>query len=321
MSDRFEIAHVSLIADAPGPHLLVTGGVHGDEFEPMAAIRRLIRKFTGSDAKLPLRAGRLTLIPVVNEAAFVRGTRTAPDELDLARVCPGNPAGSVTERTAHALSQWIRSADYYIDLHSGGTAFSVLPLAGYMLHASARVLDWQRKLARAFNLPIVWGTAGALEGRSLSVARDADVPAIYAEYHGSGVCDDEGVEAYFNGCLNVMGLLEMIDRLDVPGRVRLRVEDPRPESGHMQVCHPAPITGFFEPTVTLGQTIEAGTLFGIVTDATASAAHEIRADRTGIVLVLRTFSRVLAGESVGVILEATDRGPAEPGKRRLGSRQ
>ncbi|MCH8241205.1 MAG: succinylglutamate desuccinylase/aspartoacylase family protein [Planctomycetes bacterium] len=25
-----------------GPHLLITGGVHGDEFEPMAAIRRLI---------------------------------------------------------------------------------------------------------------------------------------------------------------------------------------------------------------------------------------------------------------------------------------
>ena len=26
----------------PGPHLLITGGVHGDEWEPMVAIRRLI---------------------------------------------------------------------------------------------------------------------------------------------------------------------------------------------------------------------------------------------------------------------------------------
>ena len=25
-----------------GKHLLITGGVHGDEFEPMAAIRRVI---------------------------------------------------------------------------------------------------------------------------------------------------------------------------------------------------------------------------------------------------------------------------------------
>ena len=28
----------------PGPHVLITGGVHGDEFEPMAAIRRLIHR-------------------------------------------------------------------------------------------------------------------------------------------------------------------------------------------------------------------------------------------------------------------------------------
>jgi hypothetical protein len=31
----------------------------------------------------------------------------------------------------------IRSADYYIDLHTGGTEFSIYPLAGYMLHPNA----------------------------------------------------------------------------------------------------------------------------------------------------------------------------------------
>ena len=30
-----------------GPHLLITGGVHGDEFEPIVAIRRLISIFSG----------------------------------------------------------------------------------------------------------------------------------------------------------------------------------------------------------------------------------------------------------------------------------
>ena len=73
-------------ATEPGPHLLITGGVHGDEFEPMAAIRRLIG---------PLRAGRIrgrvTLVPVVNEPAFRRGQRTAEDGLDLARTLPGRP--------------------------------------------------------------------------------------------------------------------------------------------------------------------------------------------------------------------------------------
>ncbi len=303
MSGKTEIPRVRLSARAPGPHLLVTGGVHGDEFEPMAAIRRLIRNFTAGDANSRLKRGTLTLVPVVNEAAFLRGARTAEDGLDLARVCPGKPDGTVTERTAHALSELIRSADFYVDLHSGGTAFSVLPMSGYMLHADAQVLDWQRRMAEAINLPIVWGTASTLEGRSLSVARDARVPAIYAEYHGSGLCDSEGVDAYFHGCLNIMRLLKMIDLPAPTCRIELAIEDPRPDSGHMQICNPSPITGFFEPAVKLGQSVGAGDLLGTVTDSTGNTAHEVHSQLAGIVLVLRTCSRVAEGESVGVVLE------------------
>jgi predicted deacylase len=301
MPDKPEIKNVALSADAAGPHLLITGGVHGDEFEPMAAIRQLIGRCRAIDADIRLCRGSLTLVPVVNEAAFLRGARIAEDGLDLARVCPGDPAGSVTQRTAHALSEMIRAADYYIDLHSGGTQFSVLPMTGYTLHSDAQVLDQQRNMARAFNLPIAWGTANNLEGRSLSVARDANVPAIYAEYLGSGLCNVEGVGAYVNGCLNVMRLLKMIDGAVSPCRVELAVEDPRPDSGHMQVCNPAPVTGFFEPAVKLGQHVDSGARLGTVSDATTT--HEIRSQQTGIVLVLRTFSRVMKGESVGVVLE------------------
>ena len=100
------------------PHLLVTAGVHGDEFEPMAAVRELIRAL---DPMRPRLRGRVTLAPVVNEAAFLRGQRTAEDGLDLARTCPGRADGTITERVAASLSQLIRAADYYIDLHTGGT--------------------------------------------------------------------------------------------------------------------------------------------------------------------------------------------------------
>src|SRR6185437_995270 len=119
-------------------------------------------------------------------------------------------AGSVTERVAHALSRLIRSADFYVDLHTGGTRLRVLPLVGYMLHPDLGVLDAQRRMARAFGLPIIWGTDPSLNGRSLSVARDARIPAIYAEYHGGGGYDPEGVGAYVSGCLNVLTELGMI---------------------------------------------------------------------------------------------------------------
>ncbi len=101
---------------------------------------------------------------MVNEAAFARGHRTADDNLDLARTCPGDPNGSITERIAHALSQLIRSADLYIDLHTGGAVMSVFPLSGYVLHRDPQVLGIQRRMAKAFNLPIVWGTSANWKG-------------------------------------------------------------------------------------------------------------------------------------------------------------
>jgi predicted deacylase len=176
-------------------------------------------------------------------------------------------------------------------------------MTGYCLHSDRGVLARQRAMARAFNQPIVWGTTPALEGRSLSVARDASVPAMYAEYGGGGRCDPRGVAAYVEGCLNVMALLEMIDA-DVPAcRVEHTVEDARAESGHMQICNPSPVSGYFEPAVELGQRVAAGEVLGTVMDVLGGASCEVRSQHTGIVLVLRTFPRVLAGESVGVVLE------------------
>jgi predicted deacylase len=287
----------------PGPRLLITGGVHGDEFEPIAAIRRLKHLFESHASSVSSFRGQLTLVPIVNENAFLRGHRCADDELDLARTCPGRSDGSITEQTAWALSNLIRTADFYIDLHTGGTELSVYPLSGYCMHADPRVLDAQRRMARAFNLPVIWGTDPNLQGRSLSVARDANVPAIYCEYLGAATCDPAGVEAYVDGCLHVMAELRMLDRPQPENQVRHIVENPAPQSGHMQICNPSPVAGYFETAVKPGDSIRPGDPIGTVFDLTEGSAHVIRSTQNGIVLVLRTFPRVHKGDSVGVILD------------------
>ena len=296
-----ELKRKEIVGTQRGPHLLITGGVHGDEFEPMAAVRQLMREVAADQLR-----GRLTLVPVVNEPAYLRGHRTAEDGLDLARTCPGRADGSVTERIAWALSNLIRSVNYYIDLHSGGTTLCVWPLAGYMLHPDAEVRKRQQQMATAFNLPVVWGTDCRLNGRSLSVARDARVPAIYAEYHGSGLCDPSGIRAYMEGCLNVLAVLDMIDRPLPPSRREYLVEDEREGSGHMQVCNPAPVTGFFQPHVQPGSQIDVGAPLGVICDVLGDRPITVPSRQRGIVVVLRTFSFVRESESLAVIME-TDR--------------
>ncbi|HUY92795.1 MAG TPA: succinylglutamate desuccinylase/aspartoacylase family protein [Pirellulales bacterium] len=295
----------SLAGEQDGPHLLVTAGVHGDECEPMEAVRRLYHRL----APEPLR-GRITLAPIVNEPAFRLRQRTAEDGLDLARTCPGRDDGSTTERIAAALSRLIRSADYYIDLHTGGALFDISPLAGYVLHADAAVLDRQRQMAEAFNLPIVWGTSGRLEGRSLSVARDAGVPAIYAEYGGGGGWNDGAIAAYAAGCLNVARWLNIVDHPNDASHVQYFVEDNRDQSGHLQIQHPAPAEGVFEPKVSLGQVVRYGQPLGVVTDIWGERVLEVPAAEDGLVLFLRVPPPVAAGDSLGGILPISQPGRA-----------
>lgn len=302
MANEVELPQIVCEGASGGPRLLITGGVHGDEFEPMAAIRRLAGRVTSETL-----AGTLTLAPVVNEPAFRRGSRTADDGLDLARVCPGDPLGSATQRIAHKLSELIRDADYYIDLHTGGSALSVYPLAGYMLHPDQQVREQQRAMARFFNLPLVWGTDPTLDGRSLSVARDANIPAIYVEYQGGGGCDAAGVEAMVEGCLNVMGYLEMLDRSPPPSRLVYDVQETHPESGFLQQSLPAPCSGFFETAVSLGDFVEEGQPIGWVVDATGRQRVAVPADKKGLVICLRTLPAVAVNDSLGYIIEIAEK--------------
>lgn len=276
--------------------MLITAGVHGDEYEPMVAVRTLIGRLERETLR-----GTVILAPVVNVSAFRLGERCGEDGLDLARTCPGRADGSITERVAHELSALIRGVDYYIDLHTGGARLRVWPMTGYTLHPNPDVLAVQRLMARAFGLPFIWGTDPDLPGRSLSIARQANVPAIYAEYQGGGEVDRAGVEAYVAGCLNVLaerGLRDGPEKSPPP----LVVENASAGSGHMQIRHPIPCDGLWEPKVQLGDKVTAGQALGTVSNVLGSEAIEAPAEQDGIVVVLRTCPSVRAGDSAGVVV-------------------
>ncbi|MBA4017675.1 MAG: succinylglutamate desuccinylase [Pirellula sp.] len=289
---------IEIVGATAGPKLLITGGVHGDEYEPMVACRKLAEML-----KPEALRGAVTVVPCVNVAAFERGMRTADDGLDLARTCPGKVDGRPTERVAHALSELIRAADYYIDLHTGGVAYELFPLAGYTLHRDPQILEAQRRMARAFNLPLVWGTSPNLDGRSLSVARDAGVPAIYAEYGGGSVCSAAGTAAYVDGCLNVLAEFGMLERVPPQNGVLYVKEDPRDGSGHLQLGHPAPRTGIFEACVALGDRVTQGDRLGTVTDVTGAAATDITANASGVLIMLPGLPRVVKDQATAMIVE------------------
>lgn len=282
--------------------LLITAGVHGDEFEPMLAVKQLI-KYLDALPEDQLQA-RITLVPIVNHSAFKLASRCGEDNLDLARVCPGDPEGSLTEKLAHQLSQLIRQSTHYIDLHGGGKVYHIHPLAGYMLHPSLQILEQQRRMAKAFGYPLVWGTSAALEGRSLSVARDANVPAIYVE-NGGGEYRESLVESYVQGCLRVMVQLECISGEKVKkSEVEsfLEIEEEFKNSGHLQAMMPAPTPGFFLAGVKVGERVKQGQLWGKIIHSDFEEETEVISDKEGLAFLLRAIPSVSQGDSLGGVL-------------------
>ena len=297
---RFNFDHIRYTftrGKAEGPHVLILAGVHGDEYEPMAAAAKL-------SGMMPdmLDSGMVSIVPIVNSSAFKNASRTAEDGLDLARTCPGKKDGTVTEVVAAEVSQLIASCDYLIDLHTGGTYYEIDPLCGYMLHRSADVLEKQRQMARAFNLKTVWGTSDKLEGRTLSVARDHNVPAIYTEYGGGGGFKKFVVNEYVQGCLNVLLMLGMTNGAPTATRVEYEVEDSREGSGHLQVMLPAAHDGFFEAEVSLGDFVAEGQPVGTISTPPEPQRFPVIADQSGMVFLLRAVPSVSKGDSLGGIL-------------------
>ena len=299
-----------MTASGDGPHLLIIAGVHGDEYEPIQAVRKL----TGHlQADSILQRGTLSLVAVVNEPAHQLDARCGPDNKDLARTCPGNPGGSITEKIASEISDFIGEADYLIDMHTGGKMYEIYPLSGYVLHTDQTILEKQRRMCQVFGLPVQWGTSPFLEGRTLSVARDAGVPAIYTEYGGGGPSRPEIVHALFRGCLNVLSDLNMISVANNdPTPVKYIIEDHRPDSGHLQILYPAPMAGELSHLVNMGERVTRHQPLARIACNEKNESVLIRAEEDGIVFLMNRQKEIGKGISTTGVLPIS-----KPGKIQL----
>lgn len=290
-----------------GPHLLITAGIHGDEYEPIHAVERFIDEMEKGSL---LKCGKLTLVSVVNEPAHQLDSRCGPDSKDLARTCPGDREGTVTEKIAEEISDLIRSADFFIDMHTGGKMYEIYPLSGYILHSDTIILEKQRRMSHVFGLPIQWGTSPDLDGRTLSVARDAGVPAIYTEYGGGGPSQPEIVEALYQGCMNVLVDLDMIqDQIEAPETPLYIVEDHRPDSGHLQILYPSPVPGRIDYLVSLGDMVHKGQSIVRITPWDGKEEVSIVSQEKGMVFLINRQVEIKEQVSTIGILPIT-----QPGK-------
>jgi predicted deacylase len=99
----------------PGPRLIVTGAVHGNETAGTKGIRRVLAEIDGSDIEI-LR-GSVTLVPVCNPLAYNNLRRMGDRNLNR-RLQPTATPQDNEDRIAGVLCKWLAEHDVLLDLHS-----------------------------------------------------------------------------------------------------------------------------------------------------------------------------------------------------------
>ncbi|MCC6791686.1 MAG: succinylglutamate desuccinylase/aspartoacylase family protein [Thermomicrobiales bacterium] len=272
----------------PGPTMVVLGGVHGDEYEGIDAVRQLFADLDPAEM-----AGAFVGAPVCNPPAFAAHSRTSPiDGLNLARVFPGRPDGSASERIAHAITtRVLDDADFLIDLHSSGSLMSMPLLVGYNL-ADDEAGRLSQRAARCFGVPVIWGHDGTSPGRSLSGPHERGVPWLYTESPSGGWLHAEVARIYAEGVRNVMRLLAILpEPVTEPAHAR-----ELSGRGDVDRSITAPAAGFLSNHIEPLDEVAAGDLLGTIRDLAGEPIAEIRAPESGTLVVRRESASVQAGD-------------------------
>jgi len=274
------------LTGSAGPRLTVLAGVHGCEYAPMAAVRRWTRALAERDLRGSVRA-----VPVLNLPAFrARSPFVVPDDgKNLNRCFPGDPAGTVADRLAHAaFTQLIEGSDALVDAHAGDMVEALEPFALYDAGPSE---DRARELAVAYGLGYVIrqepGPGRAVGGTTSTAAAEIGIPAIIAEAGGCGLVEPAAVAAHVRGLDRLLALLGM-------------TSDPAPVGE-------APVylgrflwlratgEGWWEPAVRPGQRVSAGQLLGTVSSLDgAQVVQSVTAPAPGVPMFITSSPAVAA---------------------------
>jgi hypothetical protein len=248
---------IVVVKNGEGPTAFFSSGNHGDEYEGQVALTNLIKWLEPGMVK-----GRVIMLPMANFPAALAGRRVSPiDDLNMNRIFPGDPDGTVTRQIAHYIdSELITRADLVIDLHSGGSSLNYIPTALAKQSADPALYAKQLAALRAFGAPYTYIQGGAQgQGGDQTLGSGADRRgriSLGTELGGAGAVNASGLAIAERGLRNLLVHLGIIGREHwVEPPVATRFLDVRGPEMYVY----APEAGVFEPLVELGDEVVPGT--------------------------------------------------------------
>lgn len=276
----------------PGPRLMVTAGIHGDEYEGPEALRQFL-----ADLDPDGLSGCVAGVIQANPAAYAAFARTSPvDGLDLNRSFPGSRDGPLTERLAHLLAvDLLPQFDALVDLHSGGLLYGLSPYVGF--HAAPGALgEASFAMAKAFGIPTLYASTPFPHVMRLEAARRG-IPAILVEAGDEGRLRAEPLALTLRGLHGVARHLGILPG-DVASGVPMTVLRAAASGEFLR----SPAGGFLRSACALGADVLVGARLGSLHDVFGHTLAEITAPHAGRVMEMRTVPVTRTGDWTYAVL-------------------
>lgn len=289
-------------AHGEGPTLVLTAGVHGDEYEGQVALSELARELDISDIR-----GRVIITPMVNGPACRAGERFTPiDGLNLNRAFPGKADGSFTSRLAHFIeTELYARADYAADFHGGGAILHFLPATLFVVTGDTEGDRHRLDLAAAFGARycMLFGTKtmGVEVGIESAMLR-REVIGIAGEYGGSAEISADALALCREGLRRLLAHLGIV-AAPVPDIRQPELIDVRSDECYVI----AESDGLFEPLVKLGDAVRSGAPVARLhrPDRPDEPPLSIHARCDGLVMARRALAKSSPGDWLFIIGQPT----------------
>lgn len=267
----------------PGPVVLITAGIHGDEINGVEIVRQLISKGINKPV-----IGTIMCIPIVNVFGFLNLSREFPDGRDLNRVFPGTKNGSLASRFAYQFVQKILPvADFCMDFHTGGASrFNV---------AQIRIQKEDEegmKYAKIFNAPFTFYSKTITKSYRETCKRLGKTVLLFEG--GKSLDSNKDIaRSGVNGTMRVLKYLGML-------KPRFSCEDPPLDSIIIEnsTWMRAKYSGLIHVKIACGKRVEKGEYIATITDPYGKFRHKVTASYSGYIINVNESPIVYQGDAI-----------------------
>ncbi len=267
----------------PGPTILFTAGIHGDEINGIEIVRQLISKGINKP-----KIGTTICIPVLNIFGFINMARAFPDGRDLNRVFPGVKNGSLASRVAYELiHEVVPHVDFIVDFHTGGA---------YRFNAPQIRIEKGSEdddvMAEIFGAPFILYSKN-LNKSFRNACNKLGKPILLYEGGKSFDLDNTVTNTGVNGAKRIMNHFGMLRR-------QFKVTEPKKEcvkiteSSWMRAKH----SGMFKATIKVGIEVKIGDDIGNITDPYGKFNHFVKAKHSGYIININQSPIVYQGDAL-----------------------